>query len=109
AVGGGVILAVPVVMGYLFPPMYRESVPYAQILVAGMIVAFVGNQVNTYFSARARAFPQYALGLSNFLVEVVFLVVLVPSYGLLGAVLARTIGRVWHSIYGWWLVRREGK
>ncbi len=107
-VGGGVILAIPMVTGYLFPPTYRESVPYAQILVAGMVVAFIGNQVNTYFSARSRALPQYALGLSTFLVEVVSLAALVHSHGLLGAVLARTIGRVWHSLYGWWLVRREG-
>ncbi len=107
--GAATILALPIVIPWLFTHQYRASVPYGQILVAGTVVAFAGSQFKTFLAARAATAAQYRLVISSLLVEILGLGLLVPRFGLTGAAIARSAARAWPSALGWWLVRTTPK
>ena len=101
-----VFVSLPVLVPLVFTAQYRESILYARVLIAGVILSFPGNQFNTYLASRGQARAQYRLLASALLVELVSLIILARQLGLLGVALAKSTVWVWQSLYGWWLVRR---
>jgi len=85
------LLAAPVVYRIFFP-QYLTSIIYSQIAIFGLL-ALPTNLLNTAFQAQMMKKELYLLKL-NGLLKLILLVVLVPIYGILGAVLAMTLAQI---------------
>jgi O-antigen/teichoic acid export membrane protein len=100
AVGGAMVLAMPVLVPALFTVQYRESVLVAQVLIAAVALGFPGSQANSFLAARGHVRAQHWLAATAFAVEVVGLALLTLRFGVIGVAAAKCAARVWHSLFG---------
>jgi O-antigen/teichoic acid export membrane protein len=79
------IIAVPFIYKLLFP-QYLESIPYAQI--AGLLIVFQPVMlISTTLIARARKKDLYIFNITSPITKAVLFILLIPTLGILGAVL----------------------
>jgi O-antigen/teichoic acid export membrane protein len=100
AVGGAMVLAMPMLVPALFTAHYRDSVLVAQVLVAAVALGFPGSQANSFLAARGHVRAQHWLAATAFAVEVVGLALLTMRFGVIGVAAAKCAARVWHSLFG---------
>jgi O-antigen/teichoic acid export membrane protein len=100
------ILLAPFLFHLLFP-QYLDAVWYSRVFALSLIT--IGSVIPaTLLLAHAAKRELYVLNTASPLFQILLLVMLIPAYGILGAVLARIIGRVASLALGGILVHRHG-
>ena len=80
------ILIIPWVFKILFP-VYEQSIPYAQVLALTLLL-FPEKLMGIMFTAQMKEKQIYTLNIVNPIVKIGLLLILIPLYGIWGAVLA---------------------
>lgn len=88
------IIAAPFLFQILFP-RYIEAVPFTQILAVSLILFPLGV-FGTALKAEGAIKEIYAFSIGTPLIQILAMLILIPLYGLWGAVLARVGGRLFH-------------
>jgi O-antigen/teichoic acid export membrane protein len=105
---GILLLATPIIISVFFGPAFEAATPIARILILGS--ALLG--INRVTSAGLRAFNRpLQAGAGDLLaacVTVVFLVLLVPMIGLMGAAIAVSLAYAANFIFNLWTCARLG-
>lgn len=100
----GIILAIPYLYQYLFPA-YMASVPYAQAMIA--LLAFAPLRlISTAITAKASARIYYTSTLSGIVLRTIFLFVLVPAFGIWGAIAATAAQQAIGNSLNWYLFKK---
>ena len=105
AVCGIFILICPYILPFLYSGKYADSVLYAQIL---LIATLFG--IPTYFlqksllPAQKKVKEMLKLKTVTLIAEVILLIILISTLGLLGAVIARALVNLLGMVYSWKLV-----
>jgi len=95
-VGQSLLFVIPVIIGYIWfaPlffkflfPQYMEAVWYSQILVL-MLIFFPKGFMGSILTAHAKIKEQYVLNVVGSLTKIIILFVLLPKFGILGAIIA---------------------
>jgi O-antigen/teichoic acid export membrane protein len=103
----GTILIIPFVAAYIiiapyvyeiFFPQYVDSVVYSQ-LYALTLVAFPASMFALVFQAKMMKKELYRFNIISPLVEMLFLIALIPFYGIVGVIIARLIGQFFSVCY----------
>ncbi len=100
AVGGVMVLSMPVLVPAFFTAQYRESVLVSQILIAGVALGFPGSQANSFLAARGHLRAQHWLASTALAAEVLGLALLTLRLGVVGVAGAKCAARLWHSLFG---------
>jgi len=106
AVSGIFILICPYILPFLYSQKYVDSVLYAQILLIATIFG-----IPTYFlqksllPAQKKVKEILKLRLAILIAEVILLIILISTLGLLGAVIARALVSLLSMIYSWRLLK----
>lgn len=82
----GVILVIPSLYRFLFP-QYLESIPYAQVMT-GLLAFAPLRFISTAITALAPTKILYAASLTSSILGSIFLLILVPIYGIWGVIIA---------------------
>ncbi|MDP2947731.1 MAG: oligosaccharide flippase family protein [Nanoarchaeota archaeon] len=97
----GTLLIIPLVAVYIliapyvfkiFFPQYMDSVFYSQ-LYALTIIAFPASMFALTFQAKMMKKELYRFNIISPFVEILFLVILTPLYGIMGIIISRLIGQ----------------
>jgi O-antigen/teichoic acid export membrane protein len=91
------VIIIPPFYHLLFPT-YVESIPYAQVM-AGLLAFSPIRMISTAINAKGSIRDIYTMNLLSSLLQIAFLMVMVPVYGIWGAVLATPIQTIITNIY----------
>ncbi len=86
------ILIIPIVF-QLFFPAYLVSIPYAQVLALTLLF-FPEKLMGIMFTAQLKERQLYTLNIVNPIIKIILLLILIPLYGIWGAVWAILIQQV---------------
>jgi O-antigen/teichoic acid export membrane protein len=95
----------PVVMNIVYSSKYAGSVVYAQLLFVSLVLVLPTVVINSALTSQQRTRELYQANLIFALAQIGALLILVPTLGLLGAVLARMVARfclAGYSFYALW-------
>lgn len=98
------ILIIPIVF-QLFFPAYLASIPYAQVLALTLIF-FPEKLMGIMFTAQMKEKQLYTLNIVNPLIKIILILILIPLYGLWGAVWAILIQQVLASCLSLYLFQQ---
>jgi len=98
------IILAPYIFKFLFP-QYLESVIYSQIFMIAS-VALIGNVPLSLLSAHKKIKEQYIFTTIHPIAQIVAYVILIPLFGIAGAIAARVILRVFFVIFTTLLMRQ---
>lgn len=98
------ILIIPLVFKLLFP-IYESSIPYAQVLAITLIF-FPEKLMGIVFTAQMKEKQLYSLNIINPLIKIGLLAILIPLYGLWGAVIAIVAQQIVASLLSLWFFWR---
>lgn len=110
----GLIMTIPVLLYILlspfffkiFFPAYTESVIYSQILAPSVILVTLATFLYTVLNANTARRQIYEYQIYSNIVNIILLFTLVSTYGLMGAILARVVGRFILLIIAYQLVKK---
>ena len=97
-------LVAPLVYKILFPA-YTDAVIYSQILSL-LIIGSFATIPSTILRAQKRVRPLYLLQSSSAIIQIALLVILIPEFGLIGAVVARVATQLTAAIVSFLLLSR---
>ena len=97
-------LIAPFIYQLLFP-QYMESVLYSQI-VALSLLGGVGTLAYRLFEAQKKTKAQYSISIAQHLIQIALFLIFIPLYGILGAVIALVLGRLFMTIQTLIVIRR---
>lgn len=86
------ILAAPYIFLFLFP-QYMESITYSQWFALSMVTG-VASVPNALLSAQKKTKTQYFISTVQPILTIGLLVVLIPLYGIMGAIIALMVSRL---------------
>jgi O-antigen/teichoic acid export membrane protein len=86
---------------------FEQSIPALQILAPSVVLLFVNNAFIYTLTAINRQLDFTRLALFTLAVNLVLNLILIPTYGYLGAAAASTITEAALFAGGWWLLRRQ--
>lgn len=92
----------------VFLPQYLESVKYSQIYALSLLMAPI-YIILAALKATSQTKKLYEFSIVNAVFEIVLISVLIPLWGLWGAVLSQVISRIFNFIYGWISLRKYEK
>ncbi len=98
------IVLAPYVFRILFP-QYMESVFYSQVFILST-VGLVGTIPLAILGAQKKVREQYVFFTSQPLLQIVFYFLLIPFWGVMGAIIARIIMRAIYIVQSWDLLKR---
>ena len=105
-IGGVVIALCPYIIPLFYSSQYVDSVFYAQLLLVSVIIAVPVPIINkALFPSQKRMNELYRLRIFSSVIEIILLTVLALKFGLLGAVIAVILGRVFTTFYSLKLAR----
>ncbi len=104
ALSGAYYFAAPLIFGTLFP-QYLESVTYSQVFMFASI-GLVGTIPISLLSAQKKLKEQYTFSIIQPLLQMAAFVILIPLYGLWGAIIARVIMRGFYAGFTLYLMHR---
>jgi len=113
-VGRGTLLIIPFVVAYIliapyvykiFFPQYTESVIYSQ-LFALTLIAFPASMIALSFQAQMMKKELYKFNIISPFIQIIFLIILTPLYGILGTIMARLIGQLFAVCFALLLFRK---
>lgn len=81
----------------LFLPRYTDSIFYSQIYALSVLVA-PGYVIGAALKSTSQTKALYVTSVIGVVAEIVFIVVLIPPFGIIGAVLSQVISRVFNFI-----------
>jgi O-antigen/teichoic acid export membrane protein len=90
----------------IFFPKYLGAVVYSQIFALSLVTVISSIPV-TILQAQAAKRKLYTLNTASSIGQIAFLFILIPYYGIMGAVIARLLSRGMTVIISLWLVRPE--
>jgi O-antigen/teichoic acid export membrane protein len=99
------IIAAPYIYQLLFP-QYLESVLYSQIFMFSAF-ALVGTVPLSILSAHKKTKEQYTLSTIQPILQCAAYLILIPLYGILGAIIARVGMRLFYIVYTYRLVKKS--
>jgi O-antigen/teichoic acid export membrane protein len=100
----------PVVMNIVYSSKYAGSVVYAQLLFVSLVLVLPTVVINSALTSQQRTPELYQANLVFALAQIGALFFLVPTLGLLGAVLARMVARfclAGYSFYALWRLAQD--
>jgi O-antigen/teichoic acid export membrane protein len=100
----------PVVMNIVYSSKYAGSVLYAQLLFVSLVLILPTVVINSALTSQQRTRELYQANLIFALAQIGSLAVLVPTLGLLGAVLGRLVARFClaaYSFYALWRLAQD--
>lgn len=80
------IVVIPWIIPILFSEKYIAAIPYAQVALLYLVFIFPASVLDAFFQARKKTKLLYAYNLGTGIANLVLLAVLVPLFGLWGAV-----------------------
>ncbi|HEC30500.1 MAG TPA: hypothetical protein ENI66_00605 [Candidatus Yonathbacteria bacterium] len=86
-------------------PAYTDAVIYSQILSL-LIIGSFATIPSTILRAQKRVRPLYLLQSSSAIIQIALLVILIPEFGLIGAVVARVATQLTAAIVSFLLLSR---
>lgn len=89
---GGYIIAAPFAYQILFPA-YTESIQYSQIFALSLLL-FPFSIFGPFIQMEGRVWKIYLESLAGPLIQIILLLILIPPFGIWGAVWGRVIGRM---------------
>ena len=92
----------------IFLPQYMESVKYSQIYALSLLMAPI-YIILAALKATSQTKKLYEFSIVNAIFEIILISVLIPLWGLWGAVLSQVISRIFNFIYGWISLRKYEK
>lgn len=98
------IISAPFLFKILFPK-YPEAVNYSRIFALTLLF-FPQKLIGTALEAKAKAKELYFISISNAVVRIILLAVLLPSYGIYGAVWAIVLPYFWNTITQTYFLRK---
>lgn len=98
---GVYIAAAPLLFHYLFP-IYRDAVPYTQWYALSIIVTGISSVLLSALTAHKKTRELYIVNNGAPFLLIVSLIVLVPTFGIAGAVAAQMIFRVLYAAIAAW-------
>jgi len=78
-------------------PQYIGSIKYTQLWVL-VLLFFPQKLIGTTLQARAKKKELYILSLSNSILKIILFIILLPLYGIYGAIFANLIPYVWNTV-----------
>jgi len=106
AVSGIFILICPYILPFLYSEKYVDSVLYAQILLIATIFGIPTKFLRAgLFPAQKKVKEMLKLRMATLISEVILLIILISTLGLLGVVIARTLVSLLSMIYSWRLMK----
>lgn len=106
AIGAFICVSMPFWVQYVFGSEFSGSVLPAAILILAYVLWIPGSIAGATLSSRGRPGQRsWALFIAT-IVNVVCLIMLVPSYGAMGAAYSMLVGNLFASVYTMWRVRR---
>jgi len=106
AVSGIFILICPYILPFLYSEKYVDSVLYAQILLISTIFGIPTKFLRAgLFPAQKKVKEMLKLRMATLISEVILLIILISTLGLLGVVIARTLVSLLSMIYSWRLMK----
>jgi len=106
AIIAGISIALcPFVIPLVYSQQYADSILYAQILLAGIILGVPLSIINKALLPSQRKVKEiYKLEIARVILFTFLFVGMTLALGLLGVVLARLITGVFITLYAWWQV-----
>lgn len=110
-----VVLIIPLVSLYIFIapylykiffPQYMESVFYSQILIFSLLLQPF-NILSTALSAKKRTKDLYIFHTASPLVQIAFLLILTPNFGIIGAIISILLTKIIDSIILLYLLNKS--
>jgi len=92
---------VPVVLELLFPA-YIDSIPYAQVLSVAVLLIFFTQIVKKYMESHRNSRAMFMIESMGYGWQLVGYLILIPLFGLWGAVVAKVSSLVAQFIYAMW-------
>lgn len=97
---GAAIALCPYIIPFFYSVKYADSVFYAQLLLVSVIIAAPVPIINkALFPSQKKMNELYRLRIYSSVIEIVLLTVLALKFGLLGAVIAVILGRIFTTLY----------
>ena len=109
------ILIIPIITIYyflspvifkIFLPEYLESIPYTQIFILHLIFIPIGL-INYIFIAKAMKKNIYISKISFSIIKIILLLVLLPKFGVWGAIIAILINSIFYTIINLLLLEKS--
>ena len=97
----------PFLYGFLFPG-YVSAVPYSQLYAISML-GVIGTPFAAYLTAKKKVKEQYILSITSYVAQILFMLVGVVFWGLLGLVWARVIIRLGGAVGSYSLYAANSK
>jgi hypothetical protein len=98
------IAVAPYIFTFLFP-QYMESLSYSQVFMMAS-VALVGTIPISLLSAQKKLKEQYVFSVAQPVLQILSFIILIPIYGIWGAIIARVIMRVFYVNLALFLMNR---
>jgi O-antigen/teichoic acid export membrane protein len=97
---GIVVLAYIIIAPFVFPlvfPAYSDSVGYSQLYALSLIPMSLVIPIS-FLQAHEAKKELYVYNISSYILQCILLIILIPAFGLTGAILARILSRTGHLI-----------
>lgn len=98
------ILAAPYIFRIFFPE-YMESIPYSQVFSLSIVAVLLFIPISV-LHAHKKTKELYQFNLTTALFQIIIYTLLVPLYGLWGAIIAWMIGRTFNLLYSFYLIHK---
>ncbi len=99
------ILLTPYIIHLLYTTKYSASILYAQLILVSILLEIPGRTFIQLFKSQMGVKELYKIQVFTSLSNIVLLIILVPLFGLMGAIIARIVNRAAVSVISLWLVR----
>ncbi len=105
-IGIGILLT-PFIIHLLYTTKYSASILYAQLILVSVLLAVPGRTLIQLFKSQMEIKKLYKTQAFTSLLNIILLIILVPQFGLMGAIMANIINSAAVSTASLWLVRGE--
>ena len=104
----GIIVA-PFIVNIFFPPDYKDAIIYSQLLFAGFIFALGSSVFHNYLTSQKNVKSLYIAKFYPSMLRIILLAVLLPFYGIYGAIGAIVLTNYYVFFQAFYLSRKEAK
>ena len=103
----GYVILAPILYNFFFP-RYIESIPYSQVFALSLIL-FPFGVFGDALKAEGNVKKIYLHSVGSPLLQIIALAILIPSFGLWGAIAGRVIGRFLNHLFSYVLFKLPSK
>jgi len=96
----------PILIPFFFSENYNDAIIFSQYMLISLIFVLFVTMVNTVIFAKKKKKEIYFTSIMQFIIRIGTLLILVPSFGIFGAISSRIISQGAVSLYyGWFLIK----